>query len=44
MTSDNYRRYANVLDSTGHSLHRHPCEVPAAGRYTLVLDGSMTRT
>ncbi|MEU1757049.1 hypothetical protein ABZ436_30965 [Micromonospora matsumotoense] len=45
MTSDNYRRYGNVYDSTGHKLCTGiSCEVPAAGRYTLVLDGSMTRT
>ncbi|KWV31594.1 hypothetical protein [Micromonospora rifamycinica] len=45
MTDDNYRRYGNVYDSTGHKLCTGiSCAVPAAGRYTLVLDGSMTRT
>ncbi|MFF0468802.1 hypothetical protein ACFYPX_15390 [Micromonospora zamorensis] len=37
---DNYRQYANVYDSTGHRVCGDVwCQVPAAGRYTLVLGG-----
>lgn len=37
---DNYRQYATVYDSTGHRVCTDVwCQVPAAGRYTLVLGG-----
>ncbi|RAO57334.1 hypothetical protein LUPAC06_03054 [Micromonospora saelicesensis] len=37
---DNYRQYANVYDSTGHRVCTdESCQVPTAGRYTLVLSG-----
>ncbi|WDZ85796.1 hypothetical protein [Micromonospora cathayae] len=39
--TDHYRRYASVYDSTGQRLCLDVrCEVPAAGRYLLVIDGS----
>ncbi|MEO3776581.1 hypothetical protein ABGB16_06970 [Micromonospora sp. B11E3] len=38
---DNYREYGTVYDSTGHKLCTGiQCQIPAAGRYTLVLGGN----
>ncbi|HEY0699341.1 MAG TPA: hypothetical protein VGD43_16200, partial [Micromonospora sp.] len=38
--ADNYRRYATVYDATGHKLCTDVwCQLPAAGRYTMVLSG-----
>ncbi|MFD4209344.1 hypothetical protein ACFWRG_25505 [Micromonospora tulbaghiae] len=39
---DNYRQYANVYDGDGRRLCTDEwCQVPAAGRYTLVLSGGV---
>lgn len=41
VTANNYRQYGTVYDTTGHKLCTDVgCQVPEAGKYTLVLGGS----
>ncbi|NMO50887.1 hypothetical protein HH310_06725 [Actinoplanes sp. TBRC 11911] len=41
--ANNYEQYATVYDGTGHRIcdDSSRCDLPAAGRYTMVLDGDV---
>ncbi|MEU5723716.1 hypothetical protein [Micromonospora sp. NPDC047738] len=45
VSADNYRQWASVYDATGHKVCTDIwCQVPAAGKYTLVLGGAAPDT